>query len=491
MTKILYWNLLKFGPNGLYPTANTKRARVGNKDPAYVPGGRARPLGADDAEDRVDVVIGVIHAVQPDIISIVEVLPAAEIEGTPVDNAATKSLLKSLRSRLGRDFRLVPPIVTGTGGRREGVAVYYDSAKLRFLGPWGWSGAGTVALNPAPAPAPVLAAYAAPWSDRVQALPNKTFSAGWRAAAPWLPAGCNENTLSGKWNFNPLFGPPRLFPGVGNRRPWLTVFGDNTVAPGNRIIKLFSLHGPPQLKKPPGASTAAKQLAATAQPRGAIAKLATLAEVADPIPANEVRCIVGDFNISAFDTASDARSYALLRNAGYVQHLNPGRYGPPFPAPAPPIPYTWPSQGYYATHTTGEGNPWVSVGAGPSLRGYPGFGYVSSYGAPGDWYDAIDNVFTRDGGAGAVQNFTVVNPVLGSPYTGDPNRPPNVMQGAQACASQMNAGAALFDFDPANGRNGISEYSMRGTTALTTFELWDNYAKIKSLTDHFPLSIEV
>lgn len=474
MTRVLYWNVLGFGPNGLYPPSSGKRGRRGDDDDEY-----GVPAAPKDAADRRGVLRNVVTALTPDIISIVEVLPGGAVEGTPVVNAAVKSMLGTLRAAVpGANYRVVPPLVTGAGRRAEGIAVFYAAANLRFLGPWGWGGAG--AVDPAGGG---LATYAAPWSAAPAALPNRTFSAAWHVAAPWLPAGCNENTLSGRWNFDPPMGAPVLFPAAGYRRPWLTAFGDAA----GRVIKLFTMHNVPQLYDPPGLGVAAKRMAATAQSRAAIAALAGLPEVAGAMAANEVRCIVGDFNISAFDAASDPGSYGLLRAAGYRQALNPGGYGG-----APVIPYTWPSQGYYATHIKSAANsdPFVSVGAQPTIHGYPGFGYVSTNEGPGNWYDSIDHVFTRYPGANASANFTVINPVAGSPYNVDTAPPANVLHGVRAVGSQLGA-PGVFDFDPANGQHGISENDLAAADAGIAFRLWDNYGKVRSLSDHLPLYIEV
>jgi hypothetical protein len=482
VTRVLYWNILSCGTNSLFPPVTGKRARLGDDDPDY-----GVPAAPEDASARKVIFDNVVAAVNPDIIAVVEMIPGpgAAFEGSTLNDPTAFYLLLRLRRNQNAAFRLVPPLVSGTGRRSEGIAVYYRQDRLAFLGPFGWGGAGADTIANLGGAAG-LATYPGVWGTaRTRCLPNRDLHA-FVGIANWLPPHTNENTLAGQWSYQAGGGGgPALFPAAGFRRPFLTAFADIS-GPVTRLVKLMAVHAPPQQRRPPGANLPARELAGTANPRAAVGTIAALQEIAGAMGPNEVRCIVGDFNISAWDATSDPTSFQLLRNAGYLQHLNPLALIPPAPPP-PAVPATWPSRGYYATHTKSarDSDPWVSFGAGPTLRGYPGFGYVSSEQTPGNWYDAIDHVFTRYTGPDASANFTIVNPVTGSPFNADPAPPLNVVHGHIACGSQLNA-PGLFGFPP-----GITQHAFAGANALIAFRNWQNYGKLRSLTDHMPLAIDI
>jgi hypothetical protein len=462
MTRLLYWNVNNFSSLSLYPPMQGKRPRKGNDDPDY-----GEPAEVNDAADRRNILLNVVAAVQPALISIVEVKPGPVgalgiAEGQVIPDRGSYDLLWDMRRRTGIAYRLVPPVVSGTGRRAEGIAVYYDEAQLQFLGPWGWGNAGAddvATILPAN-----LAFYPVPYhSRRRSALPNRPIPNG------WPNAGLDERKLAGKWQWG------IDFPSPGRRKPWMTDFRD---IPGNRGIRLFSFHAPPQ-QLPPVPAVVPGLLGLAV---GGTAQLVQLPEVTGgPLNANEVRCIVGDFNVSAFDAASDANSYALIRAAGFTQHLNPVGDG---------VANTWPGKAYYATHIRGSAaaEPFVSVGNNQDVRGYPGFDYSDRQTNLG-WYDVIDNIFTRYG-AGAATHTTVINPIARSPYTRDPAPPANVQQGFMVVGSQMNV-PGVFRYNPALGQNGIWDQGPGANGARRTFQEWDNYTKVRSLSDHLPVAIDL
>jgi hypothetical protein len=482
VTRILFWNVNNVGSNSLFPSPK-KRKRKGNANDEWVPPGFRRPQDDADAIDRLGVLTGVISGAQPDIVSIAEVTtgPGAPAEGTTVNDDAMLKLLRKLRTATPfTDWRLVPPLVVGQGGVAEGMAVFYRSTQLTFLGPWGWSGANADSI--ANIGALNLAQYGAPWQGGgYAALPSRKIGAGWPTPNVY------ENRLAAQWQYADGVGTRINFPAAGNRGPLLTWFGDAAHGGGARVIKLLSYHAPPQ-QNAVGLGVAAS-----------LAGTAALAQVREmnggAIGANEVRCIVGDFNVSAWDDGVDAASYAPLRALGYIQQLNPRGRATVGTAPPVAIAYGWPAAGYYATHSrslnlfhnASGAHPWINVGDNHTVQGYPGFGWADREGGFGR-YDAIDGIFTRHGAAaGAAGQLTIANPITGSPYTAVA-APPNVATGAVGVAvnSQM-AAAGAFGL-PA----GVPEIPQGpGLTAYDIFKDWDNFDKIRSLSDHLPVVIDV
>lgn len=482
MTRILFWNVNNVGTQSLFPSA-AKRARLGNEEAEYRPG--ARPQAIQDGEDRLDVLTGVIGAVAPHIVSIAEVCVGGgeRAEGATVADGAMLRLCRVLRETTPwEDWRLVPPLVVGFNGLEEGAAVFYRSSVLKFLGPWGWSGALAEPIGNIEAEGAELATYGAPWGagGGYLALPGRAIGAGWPT-----PNG-PENRLAAQWQYEDAEGNRINFPGEGNRGPLLTMFGQ-FVGPGApRVIKLLSYHAPPQQ---------AEMFGEAAPSRAGTAALAQITEMnAVAMEPDEVRCIVGDFNVSAWVDAFDAGSYQPLRELGYIQHLNPrGRETPMVEGPAA-LEYGWPTAGYYATHgravnlfnQASGANPWINTGEEHAVQGYPGFGWASRPGEMHGRYDAIDGVFTRHGAeAGEAGPLTIANPITGSPYNAV-EAPAGVAVGAVVMGSRMFT-PGLFGL-PA----GVPQLPQEaGLVAWNAFRNWDNYGKIRSLSDHLPIAIDV
>jgi hypothetical protein len=469
VTRVLYWNVNAFGDASLFTT------RPGDPDPDY----NAPPF--QSATDRRTLFLNVAQAIQPDIISIVEVQPGQNgiAQGAAIVEPAAFKLLARLRQSVAADFQLIPPLVSGAGGRAEAVAIYYRRTPLLFLGPWGWNGGLSERMANLGNP-PGLGRYpAADWgAGAAAALPDEAVPPG------WPNAGCRQSGLAGQWQYTNAHGVVQ-FGNNGNRTPWLTCFGERA---SGRILKLFSFHAPPdQIPEIDydDANAAGAALSASVAGTRAFAELAEISGAGN-LAQNEVRCVLGDFNISAFDAHSDLNSYAIFRNAHYTQQLNPI-------AQVNPIPYEWPQIGYYATHIKGwqTANPWISVGIDEAIRGYPGFGYVSAKGRFG-WYDVIDNVFTRYGAnAGQANGMTIVNPVIGSPYVVGPTHPANVLRGTLPLGSQLGDLGAAFHYTLADAFAGVAERDDEDGSIRNDFQEWPNYRKIRSLSDHLPLAINI
>jgi hypothetical protein len=158
--------------------------------------------------------------------------------------------------------------------------------------------------------------------------------------------------------------------------------------------------------------------------------------------------------------------------------------------------YGWPTAGYYATHgravnnfnLASGANPWINTGEEHLLQGFPGFGWASRPGEIHGRYDAIDGVFTRHGAeAGAAGPLTIANPITGSPYEREGiEAPAGVAIGAVEMASRMFT-PELFGLP-----EGIPQLPQApGLVAWEAFRNWDNYGKIRSLSDHLPVVIDV
>lgn len=550
--RIMYWNVNNFGKNRFF-SDDIKRPRDGSG-----PSGTGSNSPSVAAQNRLNHLINNLTAGQapggvafiPDIFIIVEVntgslgLPEGEI----LDEGSSYLLLDKIRANpilspvapapYANCWCLVPPLVSGSRGRAEGIAVFYNSTKLQFIGPYilpappfgktrpGAIAAGPASLGPAMeaiAPLPPLGIYEGFWGDNgpgmdpipgtkpgagLNCLPNRLVPGGHGPLS-----GVNENHLAGQFEFYNPPGTKINFPNPGDRSPFLTRFIDLTAVP-YRIINLYSFHARPG-QTPPAPGILPEAVAGTAN-------LANVPGISGAIPANEVNVIAGDFNVSLFDTGGPNNAnlaYGPLRNSaaagglGYTQHINPGA-----------AVHTPTEEGYYFTHmigqnstvskvSSGDPTPWNSPKTtGPTAHavGYPAYGYAGT-GKVGR-YDAIDNIFTKyGGGAGAAGNITVVNRVTGTPYNLG-IVPAGVPQGHYVYGVDMANGPAsakpalplppgapvppppvpIGGFYPPGTPLPLPTPGTVGTdNDRKHFSAWENYGRIASTSDHMALVIDV
>jgi hypothetical protein len=205
-------------------------------------------------------------------------------------------------------------------------------------------------------------------------------------------------------------------------------------------------------------------------------RIAQIAEITGPPADNEVRCIVGDFNVSSFDATNRALAFGpLMGVAQYKLQFNPAAAG---------IGPGLPAEGYYTTILQRAANvtPWISIKKGSFVYGYPAFGYMGS--------GAIDNALTRHGAnAGAAKDMTVCNPVTGAPYKRDPNPPGPVLQGTYAVDSYLSE-KDIFAYSPP-AKMGIDGTDPGADDATLLFRKWENYMQISSTSDHLPIALDV
>jgi hypothetical protein len=449
MTKVLFWNVNNFGTNGFFPKANARPRSVGDDGDYDVPAAPA------DAADRLRVLLGVINDVRPDIISVVEVQPGggAPAAGDLVADKASVKLLAKIKQLtasgfVGADeFRLVPPLVSGVAGQAEGVAVYFRQDRLQFLGPYGWDGERGVEVGPET----MLASYPA---DR-RTLPARQIPEG------LINEGRSESRLAGQYVFTDGMGEVMEFPDAGSRSPWLTMFSEIETG---RVIKLLSHHAPPQLNRA----------------IEAVQKLAQIPIMTGEIAANEVRCIVGDFNVSSLNEQARLEAFLpLVEGANYALQFNPALAG---------VEEVLPEGGFYITvlQPSADATPWFSDREGTEVFGYPAFCYLGA--------GAIDNALTRHGaGAGAAAAPTICNPVMTSPYNRSPipqpEVPENVLRGTYAVNTYLaEPGVMHYDAENYTGIDGDEE---EADTYTEEFREWHNYTHIRSCSDHLPIALEI
>ncbi len=413
MATVLYWNVESFSENLILNT----------------------PLCSE-------YLAAVIEFWKPDILSIVEISTGFKPEGCLISKpAAAKKFLEMLRA-FNPNYCLVPPITSGEGGRCEGVAVYYDKSKYAFIGPNIWPGA----TGPSrPLGHATLGTYPADWAgclpDReLQHILGTCYSIRESQLAAKV-AFSKTTTIKGKRVDTTaaatavslrLPATERLyFPTKECRSPYLTTFYELDTM---RVIKLLSFHSSPTpvLKPDLGAdptfqmrlrsgrkakaddgeskdddgkmnvdsrsSSTPKKRRRSAfvdtAPAGA-AKLAEIPEMTDPIPDNEVRLVVGDFNVSLFGNLSRVRdTYEPLKKLGYRRILAPGED-------------TDPKRQYVYTHLNTFQEASINKGIAPGYN-YLGSTYKRTR------FDAIDNILHQYGKtAGRVGFAMVFNPVAG------------------------------------------------------------------------------
>jgi hypothetical protein len=445
--KILYWNVEKFSDNKIANTADSR-------DPTYGRGIRQGPRRLSYMLDTFSSGIDPNGAAFiPDFIVIVEVAPGLQnnVRENVINGNAALGVMRLLRAIRGapalnaggQDWRVVPPIVLGGGwiagqspGLREGVAVYYNSARWYFLGPEDRNGG-----------------YAAPFNGVPRALRNRQIPAVYGLN----PDGTNrvEDRLQGKASryFN---RPIRLrryvdFPGPDDRRPWLTHFG-STNAANPVLLRLMSVHTSP------------------ARAADGTTRIASLLDMIGPLTAaNQIDVILGDFNV---DNLAAANWQAGGPFEGFVLNANPA-YRPML---QPPNGLGANFNSYFMTHALQLDQAEIEGAFGHANGFYPGYGYLDQ---------SIDNVFFRRQGVAAPVTAcsTIVNRVVSMPYDQAPGPPPvppyrGVLRYLTSFDTDLAAMILQLEQDPTYH-------------ADDAFREWENFGKVRSTSDHLPLILEV
>jgi hypothetical protein len=472
MIRILYWNIQKFSAN-----------KVNGKT-------WADTIPANDRLNHIKQIIAPGSPPQrpPNMIIIVEVTVDQPLEvrefgavltpgSSPAEGVLT--LLNHIRLHLGSTWCLVPPVPTGLGGKCEAVAVFYDSASLIFTGPYVYATDKTTwvkvdkAVPPDATNLGNLAEYTPPWGDY---LP-KHLDRHW--TAPDGTTEVNERQGAGQWEYGNL-----RFPGSADRGPFYTRMKEVN---GGRTIKVFSIHTSPDLAS------------------DAVRKLHNIPEVAT-VRNGEVAVIVGDFNVDTFrgdprfpnvtlDDRGNPYEALVTRTAGglgYRMLLDPCRPGT-FQQLAN-------RKSYCFTHLLpnkirpGQPNeqniatPYNAVGLAapdPQHNDYPRFGYMGSYSTQSGNFDdigALDNALVKWGpGLNPPDTrTTIVNPVVGQPY--DRLNPPH-----DGVTRNLMVGYP----QPSSLQTGIPLPGGINPNTATSFNDFNNYGLIRSVSDHLAIVFDV
>ena len=409
-------------------------------------------------------------AVFPDILVIVEVstlfqannnIPGMLDDGLGGEGAV--ELLELIRGASGNaNWMMVPPLQTGVS---DSVAVYYDSTKLAFAGPWVWPGARGPAVNPNQGPAPATAAYPAMYNG---VLPNRAVPAG-------LPnAGVQEDICAANTTFHVAPGLPNAGNAVNfgaNRAPYQITFGElNGAGAVVRRLDLFAVHGP----------------ARKGRARTFIQQLSQLAEVAVAPAANQVKVVLGDFNLNLTENVQTGGRHELVQEAAY-NHLTALGYGMALSSPAPvPFDPTVPATftgytGYLATHmrTLMDATYWY---VSNTADFYPGYGIIGSQGSSVRDY-SYDNILAWFGGGagGPIGEVSIMSGIVDQPFTQVIPPPHGAPPGFYTWPVQMA--------DPryANPPDRITDQHRNQASDQGTLIQWNNYGRIISTSDHMSL----
>jgi len=442
--RILYWNIENFAFNKIANPNTRKRQK-----------GASRKL-AQAAEDRKDYILQHLTSLNPfpDIMVVVEVETAYDGDGRIVRGAGANgavTLLDEIRDATGNDdWMLVPPLQTGPN---EAVGVYYNSTNLVFTGPCVWpGGAGATAQIGGP-----TGAYPPPFNNTITTGRDVPDGALYNVDVP--EDECAARVRYTYNNNNPGLQGQQVI--LFSRMPYMVTFAeldanDDVIA----NLTLYAIHSPAN------AFSAGMYLD----------DLADYEEITDALANDEIRVIVGDFNVNLMSAApnfTESAHYNPLQNAGYALALKPLGAAP---NPANGYP------GYYATHIR-RGSKAVYWSTTDLTTYYPGYGMIGSD-LVQNFY-AIDNIFTCYGAGWqppANNRFTIMNGIVGSPYNLHAVPAVGTPQGTLAFGIDM--ASAAFAAPPATG----PAFSVGRRTA---FNGWDNYGHIRSTSDHLALVIDV
>lgn len=400
--RLMSWNIQRFGIN------------------------KMRTTNFDNFGMRGDYIIDTIAEVNPDILVVIEVCTGNQVGvGNLVTDTSGGPGVRDLLPQLpggslpAGPWAVVPPQILNANigynsdtAYSEAMAVYFRTDRLDFTGPYKWTANGAQSIVRFGLGGAI--AYVAPWAGM---LP---------AANPWnnnpnLP----QDRLAGQALFwqDPANETTQLFfPDLFSRNPFRTTFVENTGPMVNRrTIDVYSVHFPATA---PGA-------------RRATAAMADVPSVTAALGANEVRVIVGDFNVNSLAPAQANVFTQLTAGATiFPAYGNTALYTKRF---------TWRTMLRYVKT--------ADVTGGPPFYGYTVLSGLVPQG--------LDNLLTAYGAtAGAPANPDVVNRVYNSPpwTVALGFSIPNTLATGWGAAAMRTLFRSLPNFGQIGGKIGASDH---------------------------------
>lgn len=474
MTKLVVWNIRDFGINKVNNPENRKAPGCG---------GLKFPQACAVRLSLIDLAL---FASAPDIVVVIEVTSGdnrvSDLASQTGGMQASIFLLNYLRSHPvygPGDWRLVPPLRVGIGGKTETVAVLYrgslgpGAGQRFFTGPNRWSGAydgwsvepsdGNGNAYPTPAPGSPnlnINSMLVPPATAPRAIP----------AGAQHNAGVAEDRVAARTRFreDQNGAPAGYLDFSALREPCMVTFSEtDNAGTVHRNLTLFAVHSP---VKPPNGS-----------PKVYVSALTSMFDVVGPQIPTETRVICGDFNINLLTSqGGDAGFYQPLINNNYALLLAP-------PAAPPQQQDLDAFRGYFATHI--KPSPGMEPtkeslflwSDPPKLSNYPSYGNIGS--------ELIDNFFSIDNilvkpFQPAPYNYrtTVMNLVTGTPMAAVAPPPNGAPPGSVPMADRM--GLAPWPPAPAAA-------PWTGLGAANHLVSWAHYGKIYNTSDHFAVYSEI
>jgi hypothetical protein len=253
-----------------------------------------------------------VYSIKPDIFVVIEVQDSKGQElgrYEPLKGCGAEAALGLLDifRTMGEPFVyycLIPPVRLGGGDNdKEGIAIYYNSAALRFTGPWKWGEWDAKApIGQGPSEAGDYEPPYMPTSVKI----NDLLEVGQSLPTRRLNDNSWEHQKTGKLEYkDPKSNCGLLFGRERNRVPVLTEFTD----PAGRLIRLLAIHN----------NHNGLENARTCNHDG-VCDIAKISEMVDS--RNEiVHIIVGDFNCDAGCNQTRSLTYAKLEEKGYTLYL--------------------------------------------------------------------------------------------------------------------------------------------------------------------------
>ncbi|WP_118132977.1 hypothetical protein [Oceanicella sp. SM1341] len=440
MTRILFWQLDDFSVSDVHGAAGAA--------PGFGVG-----AASEAARARVGLIRNLIASAEPDIIVLsgfstdrgLSAAPGELMTGRGLDGL--RLLLSLLRSMSGDAWAMTPPIRSSAS---DGVAMLFRRAGRFFAGPHGWSG-GRNGLSTDVATA-VPAAYP---PDFAAFLP-----AGRKVppAAP-LNGGLPEAHLALRATGYTLGGGRAAFPdaffagSLAVRAPVLGAFAENAGGKYHRMVYIAVL------RAPEGAAHAGLFNR----------RLAELDALEPALSGDDAIALLGSFGENIYAGGSIAPSLKPLRDRGFSDGF---AHAPPGSAPD--------TEGFYATtlRPVDEAGYYSEPREAPLV--FPAYGYARTEGP--DW--SVDMAFTRP--AEAAKSFTVLNPVVGTPYRvpdASPAWPPQgVFTGTIPVPGQVATLQPLVVERP---------LTSGGVDWTAWFRSETQYAKVRAVSAHLPVAVDV